>query len=179
MTSCYCLLLSALTAALPWIPGTQLREGYAVTETTFFFIFLACIPLYWAILYGKGYLLTDEGITQYFFGIRWRKTGWDGVRDVMVLPTSDRGGGKGMLVTVDGGVICRPKEERNKYGQIECSTWVLCCQNKKMLLTRITGHNFFINCGAMMKKWPELVSFMEAHFQGEIYYAPVQEPHVK
>lgn len=127
----------------------------------FLFIICGCMALFIAIMYGWSYTLSDAGIKCYLFGIRLRVIKWEEIKDAIVLKTGDRSGMKGVLLAFDGGMICRPKGEVNKWGVSDDSIGDLCMQNKGLFWSIVRGKNHFI-IALNNKKWESALQLIQA-----------------
>ena len=153
------LIFASIMFSVPWWP--LFKNINAWMELCFIFSLYGCIALFFAIMYGWSYVLSDAGIKCYLFGIRIRVIKWEEIRDTIVLKTGDRSGMKGVLIAREGGMICRPKGRVNKWGVSDDSIGDLCMQNKGLFWSIVRGKNHFI-IALNNKKWESALELIQA-----------------
>lgn len=111
----FCLALAALAALQPHLPLWKNAAAEMPTESDIlvlhlFFYFIAAVLLVIACSYLRTYVLTEEGIVHYFFGIRCRVTPWSEIQDISRVCLNPKRGVE-LLVCQKGTEVLRPRKK--------------------------------------------------------------------
>ena len=128
-----------LLMSLGCILGAQL---YDYPPGRVFIYCCAGLFLVFSLSYLRYLVIADDGINHKFFGIRYRFTSWENVKDIMrVLHPSEKGGVNVLPVTTVNGQIYRPNERGHvpKEAQLEkrfFAEWL----SGKLFVVRLPQH---------------------------------------
>lgn len=154
--SCFFFVFSSIMAITPRLLQTN---GYNMDWFVNAFIyFCAIIMLFFAILYGRYYILTEQSINHKLLGICYRKTYWQDIRDVMYVyqQTGEKYKPRTLMFTTKHGNVYRP----DKSGYIK---------DNNFHIDWLLGKIFMIRCDDL-KSRTTIIPYVEAHY-GKIDYS--------